>query len=335
MNNVDIDLNSKNFLEEVVNNYIQLPTNENEHIKYGINQMTKYLNLKKGKVLEKDWQAYFDLLFFEENHQKFEKATELYTKVTLKSPPIWRDFEVKKEHEATNVIKFSDLYSISKARIEDFIDTVKNELAYSRIDFSNTDFTRENKESIELLKTLFYEIQGCKCQIIGQINLTNFLENKVKEDSTDQSYWLLLLAIYQCVGNRTDYENLAMEYVIKFEESVLDYKPQFVLISEENKIKQLDIMEMSKEVDKSEIVQLTYLLNEKLMQEEKMIEIDFNNTQTIYYSALEELSKFILKNSELIKEKSVFFKNVNRIVLTAMEVMGIDFNLISYKMVKY
>ena len=51
---MNIDVDSKNFLEEVVNNYIQLPTDGKAHIKYGIQQMMNLLKDKKGKVSEKN-----------------------------------------------------------------------------------------------------------------------------------------------------------------------------------------------------------------------------------------------------------------------------------------
>lgn len=329
-----IDVDSKNYLEEVINNYIQMPSLNNEHITYGITQMANYLNAKKGKVLEKNWRAYFDFLIFNHDLSKFEKATELYTKVLKKSPPAWREIDQKVENEATNIIKFSDLRTISKDKIKDFINTVKNEIAYSRIDFSNTDFENETLNNIELLHYLFSEIKGQKCQILGQINLTNFLEERIHKGASKE-YWTLLLEIYQCVGNKADYETLSMDYITKFEESVLDYNAKFILSTSEEKFEELSVLTMSKEVDKSEIIQLTYFLNEKLNQEAQIIEIDFQNTQLINYSALEELSKFILNNSQIIKEKSLIFTNVNQVTLTSMEIMGIDFELVSYKMIKY
>lgn len=333
---MNIDVDSKNFLEEVVNNYIQLPTDGKAHIKYGIQQMMNLLKDKKGKVSEKNWRAYFDFLFFDNNIEKFEKAAESYTKVLKKSPPVWRETENKEENEATNVIKIGDLSTISKARIKDFINTVQNENSYSRIDFSNTDFTKESLEGIALMQELFHEIRGYKCQILGQINLTNFLENKIKkENQENKEYWLLLLETYQCVGNKNDYENLSLDYITKFEESVLDYNEKYVLNDIEDAPKEINVFSMSKEVNKSEIIQMTYFLNEKLNQDKQIIEIDFINTQVINYNALEELSKYILNNASLMKNKTLLFKNVNQVLLTSMEIMGIDFDLISYKMIKY
>lgn len=189
---------------------------------------------------------------------------------------------------------------------------------------------------MEVLKNLFYEIKGCKCQIIGQINLVKYLEKKIETDYNDlpEDFWLLLLEVYQCLGNVNAYENLAFQYIEKFEKSVLDFNKKHVLIIEEEKKNENFILSI--DVEKTEIVQLSYELSEKLNQaQQNKIEIDFEKVQLIRYSALEELSKFILEHADLLKEKDLIFKNVNQVTYTSLEIMGIDFDLVQCKMIKY
>lgn len=331
---LEINIDNKNYLEEMITNYIQLPTVGNAHIEYGITNITRYLNAKKGKVSEKYWRAYFDFLFFSKNKKKYETASELYSKVLKKSPPDWRNIKIKEESSRMpNVIKIMDLKSISKERIKDFIETIK-ESSYSRIDFSNTDFEKEDLVSITNIKELFANIKGEKCQILGQINFCNYLEQKIKQED-NKIYWNLLLDVYQCLGNKADYETLSMDYIDKFEESVLDYNQKNILVSIEDNEQDLGILKTSKNIELNEIINLTYFLEEHLNQDKYEIEIDFNNTQFISYSALEELSKFILNNMDEIKNKNVIFKNLNQITYTSMEVMGVDFNIVNHKMIKY
>lgn len=332
------DFDDKNFLENVINNYIQMTLPEN--INFAVKQIADLLNEKKGKVEEKNWFAYFDLLIFSNNRTKFDKATELYAKVLQKSPPSWREIQYSSNFEETNLIKISNLSTLSAARIKDFIDIVKQGNSYSRIDFSNTQFETDEGDlslsGVEVLKNLFYEIKGCKCQIIGQINLVKYLEKKIETDYNDlpEDFWLLLLEVYQCLGNVNAYENLAFQYIEKFEKSVLDFNKKHVLIIEEEKKNENFILSI--DVEKTEIVQLSYELSEKLNQaQQNKIEIDFEKVQLIRYSALEELSKFILEHADLLKEKDLIFKNVNQVTYTSLEIMGIDFDLVQCKMIKY
>lgn len=354
---LEVDVEDVGFYDKLLAFYAKESLKNPEFIKKTKTLLIQYMNHYKGKVEKKYWYTLFDLRYFENDKEGFEKTADLYAKTLNQLPPNWIAPKQKNKN-SVDFFKLSDLNNISKAKVEDLIKEATENNSYVRVDFSAADLENlnEDKNDLDLLIFMLRELMGTKCQIIGSMKFVRFLQNQIEKQTDYKNYWLLLFALYQLLGNQLQYEELTDLYLTKFEETVMEFKDKFV-VEQSNKDpneydENVQEMVLKEKVEKHDLIFIEKFLKRKIeeldaqedlksdqmvsdLKKVKTIEINFEDVKAIHYGALEDFAKLFLQYQDSLYDKKVVLKNLRQIIYSSMLMIGVDTKFVELKLYKY
>ena len=149
-----------------------------------------------------------------------------------------------------------------------------------------------------------------------QLN-TSFIEN-------EQLFWLIYLEILQWKGKQEEFEELALDFAMKFELSPPGWEDQGIMTFNNNNQEE-DTISLEKNYSINNISALTQIIDENLTKGNKA-EIDLLHVDRIDFSAAGTISHHIqeiISHSEN-SNKKIIFKNPNELILVLFEMVGVS-----------
>jgi ABC-type transporter Mla MlaB component len=311
--------------------------------KTAIELLEAILNKSRGQVDKKFWFMLMDLYQITNQQQKFEKSAILFANVFKSSPPSW----TRPQATSTNSIVGKNVLLISNSlnmtelnRFKEFLKNAK-EKKFARIDASKLKLETSDIDGLNLLLRTMYDLRKYKVLsvLMGENNLINIAQQYINynEDtrkhllerfiSHEQIFWLLYLEVLQWKGRIDEFNEVAVEYAMKFEISPPGWEDKGVMKVEEESIKK-SLMEeevaMEKVFTSNNINTLFSIISNKIQKSNK-VEIDFSGVERIEFSSTGALGHYLqqLSIEDNTKNVRVTLKHPNELVYSLLELAGI------------
>lgn len=315
-------------------------------VKSVIDMLRQHLNAHKGAVDKRFWYMLMDSYQVSENKTDFEKVAISFAHLFGASPPSWfsTEGETKKTMMAgKNIIILEPTFKVEHTeKFKEFLKAAKEE-KFCRINVSPCKFEQSDIQALVQLHKLFTDLRKYQVMsvLMGDNNLINFCKTYINPNpsnkalkpellANEQLFWLLYLEILQWKGRQEEFENLALDYAMKFEISPPGWEPKGImsidkltgsmadLVEEENKVT------FDKSLNSNNIDTLLNAIKEGFESGPKA-EIDLSFVERIDFAAAGSISHYIqeLMNNEQHNDKKVIFKFPNEMILTLLEMVGV------------
>lgn len=168
------------------------------------------------------WNMLFDLYDIQNREKEFEQLALDFAIRFESSPPVWQKATngaaVANHDQAASQELPSLLDKTAAATLRECVNaTAKN--AVIRIDFSHIEMVDETGAS-ECAKILNSATKAKrKLQVSGVERFIALLQDLNRATHSRAVHWLLLLELYQTLGQEDNFENLAVDYAVRFEVS--------------------------------------------------------------------------------------------------------------------
>ena len=169
------------------------------------------------------WHMLFDLYGIQNREKEFEQLALDYAMRFETSPPVWQKMggsgATKPQQAQTASLDLPGLLDRNAAATlrEGIAATAKNDVV--RIDFSRIAMVDESGAD-ECAKTLAAARKAKrKLQVSGVDTLIALLQDLNRATHSRAVHWLLLLDLYQTLGQQENFEDLAVDYAVRFEVS--------------------------------------------------------------------------------------------------------------------
>ncbi|BBP02587.1 hypothetical protein TPL01_00190 [Sulfuriferula plumbiphila] len=174
------------------------------------------------------WRMLFDLYRVTRQRDAFEQLALDYAVQCETSPPVWVDGAAAKQPGkgiAADATKSSgQLFSLKGSLDEtsaDRIALLQSAAAQGAIQLDLSGINAITASGSQLLKDALAHLQKKRALLqIASGALISLLQHHTEEASQHEpAYWLLLLQLYQVQGKQAEFEDLAVEYAVRFEVS--------------------------------------------------------------------------------------------------------------------
>jgi anti-anti-sigma regulatory factor len=166
------------------------------------------------------WAMLFDLYRVSARKNDFEQLAMDYAVKFEASPPVWQGSDTAEEADLeTAVVSLPKILDQSAAKLLDEQILAAGQTAPLRLDFSQTSqIEAAGAESISRILNRATKSKH-KLQISGIKGLIKTLQEQTESQTDQTGLWLLLLAVYQLLGRQEEFEDLAVNYAVRFEVS--------------------------------------------------------------------------------------------------------------------
>jgi anti-anti-sigma regulatory factor len=181
------------------------------------------------------WLMIFDLLQHLDRRAQFEELALEFAVKFERSPPLWVDPPPKAPASAggrsgaANVV-LSGTLGPQSAKAFEQLEKSADKQARMRLDFSKLQGVEA--EGAKLLLGTLKRLRTAKKEVVlsGEAQLVKALRERAQagDASVDQAVWLLLLDIYQQLGQMNEFEEAAVDYAVTYEVSPPSYDPNAV-----------------------------------------------------------------------------------------------------------
>lgn len=326
---------SSSLAEEIATLY-----SEGEHTT-AIKILTDYLNENKGNVDKRFWYMLMDSYQFSNNKAAFEKVALAFSHKFETSPPSWfgQEKETKNSMMAgKNILILEPLFKVEQTeKFKEFIKAAREE-KFCRINVSQCKFEQSEVAALHLLYKLFKDLRKYEVVsvLMGDNNLINFCKNYINPNTENKTlkadflkneelFWLIYLEILQWKGRVDEFENLALEYAMKFEVSPPGWENNGVMKIDlsNNETSEENQQNIEPILNSNNIQSLLDIIKEDFTTKQKC-EIEFAQVERIDFSSAGSISFFIQElwsEPELVNKK-VILKHPNEMILTLLEMVG-------------
>ncbi len=169
------------------------------------------------------WYMLFDLYDVQNREKDFEQLALEFAIRFESSPPVWQkatsnNAATPKQDQAASLDLPGLLDKAAAATLRECI-TAAEKNAVIRIDFSHIDMVDESGAS-ECAKILNEATKSKrKLQVSGVDRFIALLQDLNRATHSRAVHWLLLLELFQTLGQEENFENLAVDYAVRFEVS--------------------------------------------------------------------------------------------------------------------
>lgn len=170
------------------------------------------------------WHMLMDLYCIQNREKEFEQLAVDYAMRFETSPPVWQkpapEAGAAKAHQAqTATLELPGLLDRSAAAVlrEGIASAAQNDVV--QIDFSRIAMVDEAgaDECLQILGAARKTKR--KLRISGVDRLIALLQDLIRATQSRAAHWLLLLELYQTLGQQQNFEDLAVDYAVHFEVS--------------------------------------------------------------------------------------------------------------------
>jgi ABC-type transporter Mla MlaB component len=170
------------------------------------------------------WHMLFDLYCIQRHEKEFDQLALDYAMRFETSPPVWQKLggngatAKPPQAEAASLELPGLLDKKATATLREGIAGTDKK-AVVRIDFSRIEMVDETgaDECAQILAAARKAKR--KLQVSGVDRLTALLQDLTRATHSRAAHWLLLLELYQTLGQQENFEDLAVDYAVRFEMS--------------------------------------------------------------------------------------------------------------------
>lgn len=171
------------------------------------------------------WYMLFDLYEISGQKEPFEDAAVDFAVKFGRSPPTWAP-RTQADHKDTHSIPYlgfgASFGPADQKRLERFLQSAADKEAV-RVDVSRTPAPDANYARVILDCLVKLQQKGKAIELIGGDNLIGHLEKQRLEEVLTEPGWLLLLTLLQLTGQEARFEDVAIDYAMRFEVSPPSY----------------------------------------------------------------------------------------------------------------
>ncbi len=221
-----MDMGASGIVVEETSGAPQSPVDE-AAILYASGQSDMAERLLQGILATGDrraWHMLFDLYGIQNREKDFEQLALDYAMRFETSPPIWQKLggngaSGKPQQDQAASLELPGLLDKkAAAALREGIDA-SDRKAVVRIDFSRIEMVDESGAD-ECAKILAAARKAKrKLQVSGVDRLTALLQDLTRATHSRAVHWLLLLELFQTLGQQDHFEDLAVDYAVRFEVS--------------------------------------------------------------------------------------------------------------------
>jgi anti-anti-sigma regulatory factor len=180
------------------------------------------------------WLMIFDLLQHLGLRAEFDELALDFAVKFERSPPLWVDPPPRAPasagaRAAANMVLSGTLGAQSAAAFQQLEKSAEKQ-ARLKLDFSKVQGVEP--EGATLLLATLRHLRAAKKEVVlgGEAQLVKALRDRAKagDASVDQAVWLLLLDVYQQLGQMNEFEEAAVDYAVTYEVSPPSYDPAAV-----------------------------------------------------------------------------------------------------------
>lgn len=304
--------------------------------------ITDHLNEHKGNVDKRFWYMLMDGHQVAGNRQSFEKVALAFSHKFETSSPSW--FSNTSEPKPVtmmagkNIIILEPNFKVSQTeKLKEFLRASREE-KFCRINVSQCKFEMSEPAALQALYKLFKDLRKyeVKAVLMGDNNLINFCKAYINPSADNKAlkpeflaleelFWLLYLEILQWKGRQEDFENIALDYAMKFEISPPGWEDNGVMkievVAEKSDEESQELVE--KVLNSNNIQSLLDIIKNKFETSEKC-EVEFGHVERIDFASAGSISFFIqeLWSEEKFANKKVILRHPNEMILTLLEMVG-------------
>jgi ABC-type transporter Mla MlaB component len=294
----------------------------------GQNEMAEHM---LREVLETDdrrpWLMLFDLYAIQNREKDFEQLAVEYAMRFESSPPVWQKIGGSGSSKAQPAqtaasLELPGLLDIKATAVlrESIASTDKK--ATVRIDFSRIEMVDEAgaDDCTQILGAARKAKR--KLQVSGVDRLTALLLDLNRATHSRPVHWLLLLELYQTLGRQEAFEDLAVDYAVRFEVSPPSW----------SEVQAAEVVQAAAAEPSGDALQLKGDIdpgNESAMQQlsdyataHDDIQVDLAQVTRIDYASVSHLISVLMQC--LGSGKSITLRGHNALIHELFRVMGID-----------
>lgn len=314
--------------------------------KYAVELLIKHIHENQGKVDKRFWFMLMDIYQVTDQKGAFEKVALLFAKTFSCSPPSWLE---KSEDSNKMTVGGKNMLIIdgplkndNETRFKEFLKSAREE-KFCRIEASRLKFDSSDVSGLEAFLRLMTDLrkykitsllmgdnhvlQFCKQYILSQEGKTlnsNFVRNETL-------FWLLTLEIYQWKGRENDFEELALEYAMKFDESPPGYDYKNVMKLSASQINEAEaaaarnkVTLVEKNLNSNNLASLLGIIEEQ-MKTGMRAEVEFGHVERVDFACASSLIHFLqeLQVKQENSEKKIIFKNPCEPVVALFDMIGL------------
>ena len=298
-------------------------------ILYASGQIEDAERMLKNLLTTKDrraWHMLFDLYCIQSREKEFEQLALDYAVRFETSPPVWQKpngsgAAKPQQTEATRLELPGLLDKNATATLREGIEATDKK-AVAHIDFSHIEMVDESgaAECAKILSTALKAKR--KLQVSGVDRLIALLQDLNRATHSRAVHWLLLLELYQTLGQQDNFENLAVDYAVRFEVS----PPSWIEARAAEVVQTVpaepsdDALQLSGEITPSNDSALQQLVGYAATHNEVLV--DLKQVTRVHYGSVSQFISVLMQC--LGSGKSITLRGHNALVHELFRVMGID-----------
>lgn len=275
------------------------------------------------------WLMLFDLYRIQGREKDFEQQALDYALRFETSPPLWP--QVGEGGAESAVPQASAQLELPGLLNQDAAQKLGGGLAECdlqavvRIDFSRIEMVDETgaADCTRLLEKARKDKR--KLQVVGVERLIALLQDLNRATHSRPVHWLLLMELYQVLGNQDEFENCAVDYAVRFEVS----PPSWVAVQAAEVVQAAPVATPEPEGDalslKGEITPANDAAIQQLSQyaaSHSEVQIDLAQVTRVDYASVSQFISVLMQC--LGSGKTVTLRGHNALIHELFRVMGID-----------
>jgi ABC-type transporter Mla MlaB component len=298
-------------------------------ILYASGQTDMTESLLKGVLATGDrraWYMLFDLYDIQNREKDFEQLALDFAVRFETSPPVWQkagssSAAAPKQDLAASLELPGLLDKTAAATLRECIDNAAK-TAVIHIDFSHIEMVDEAGAS-ECAKILNSATRAKrKLQVSGVDRFIALLQDLNRATHSRAVHWLLLLELYQTLGQEENFENLAVDYAVRFEVSPPSWSQvqAAVVVQAEPAAPRDDALQLSGEITPANDSALQEVGTYAATHEEVLV--DLAQVTRVDYGSVSQFISVLMQC--LGSGKSITLRGHNALIHELFRVMGID-----------
>lgn len=192
-------------------------------ILYASAQISQVETMLRGMLAENSieaWHMLFDLYRLNRRQAEFDRLGLDYAMRFESSPPAWQagaeGSKAKKKETARPLVVPSIVEDNIGEKLDNFLFSLEKN-ATLQLDFSKVaEVTPEGAQHIANMLAASHK-RKFKFQVSGAGGMVDMLRSRMHANPDIQSYWLMLMALYQLLGKQTEFEDMALDFAMTFE----------------------------------------------------------------------------------------------------------------------
>lgn len=323
-----MDMGGSGIVVEETSGAPQSPVDE-AAILYASNQVDMAERLLKDVLASGDrraWHMLFDLYGIQSREKEFEQLALDYAIRFETSPPVWQKVggngaPKPQQDQAASLELPGLLDKKATASLREGLATIDKK-ATVRIDFSRIEMVDESGAD-ECAKILSAARKAKrKLQVSGVDRLIALLQDLNRATHSRAVHWLLLLEMYQTLGQQENFENLAVDYAVRFEVSPPSWSEvqAAVVVQAEPAEPVDDALQLSGEITPSNDSALQQFGSYATTHNEVLV--DLTRVTRVDYGSVSQFISVLMQC--LGSGKSIVLRGHNALIHELFRVMGID-----------